>query len=459
MNQASTAIRLFQAVNNIDKIEKIGTWSSKEEDFNDEYCVDDDEEEEEEEEEEENDMSDDDAINEKSSNKSMNNTIMRSIYRKLENVSRRSKAEYIYGMSYNEIIKIKAKDYSPEILDNGENEVKELYNNATNSGFGDMKKLETVIDENVRKAKEYNSSECKPSEYYKTRCTEFWTEHFFPHKNIDLQFYKMNIYGPGGKFVAHKDTPEPGLIGTVILNIYDKTRYSNKPFILENQPVNFSRNYMIAFFTDVVHEVSPIESGYRITLVYKVFVKKEEEGDKKEEENKDTDQMKLCKQEIVETLKEIKKPYGILLSHEYILENTVTLKGHDLILEQCLENDKYVTIPVVVKFHADKPVEDQSTCSSSVYPFTDQVIEYISNNSNKQKKAPDWSFISHNCKNIPFFSFNINKDGFLWAEKNEDSCEYTGNESRDGEEDAIYLNYAIIVYNDNNNNTHKKLKK
>jgi hypothetical protein len=26
--------------------------------------------------------------------------------------------------------------------------------------------------------------------------------------------YKINIYGPGGRFVAHKDTPQSGLVGS-----------------------------------------------------------------------------------------------------------------------------------------------------------------------------------------------------------------------------------------------------
>ncbi|EMD36271.1 hypothetical protein CERSUDRAFT_95613 [Gelatoporia subvermispora B] len=62
---------------------------------------------------------------------------------------------------------------------------------------------------------------------------------------IRAELYKLNVYGPGSFFKAHKDTPRgEEMFGSLVLV------------------------FPTAFFSDVEHEVTPIVSGYRVTLTY-----------------------------------------------------------------------------------------------------------------------------------------------------------------------------------------------
>ncbi|KAF9500668.1 hypothetical protein BDN71DRAFT_1381509 [Pleurotus eryngii] len=97
------------------------------------------------------------------------------------------------------------------------------------------------------------------------------------------ELYKLNVYGPGSFFKAHKDTPRSeAMFGSLVLVLpishkggelllrtkeevwtYD----SGATLAQQNEP---SIGY-VAFFGDIEHEVLPVESGHRITLTYNLF--------------------------------------------------------------------------------------------------------------------------------------------------------------------------------------------
>ncbi|KAL4269136.1 iron/ascorbate-dependent oxidoreductase family protein [Pleurotus pulmonarius] len=97
------------------------------------------------------------------------------------------------------------------------------------------------------------------------------------------ELYKLNVYGPGSFFKAHKDTPRSeAMFGSLVLvlpishkggELLLRTKeevwtYDSAAILaLQNEP---SIGY-VAFFGDIEHEVLPVESGHRITLTYNLF--------------------------------------------------------------------------------------------------------------------------------------------------------------------------------------------
>lgn len=97
--------------------------------------------------------------------------------------------------------------------------------------------------------------------------------------SIKLVYDKLNIYGVGGHFKTHKDTPRtPLMIGSLVICfpsefsggdfVLHESRYKNEfPF----QRLSKTHFQWIAFYGDIDHEVLPVVSGNRITLTYNIM--------------------------------------------------------------------------------------------------------------------------------------------------------------------------------------------
>jgi len=86
-----------------------------------------------------------------------------------------------------------------------------------------------------------------------------------------IKFEKMNVYPEGGFFKSHKDTPQPNLLGTLVVCL--PSEFEGGEFKIEDQIINFPSKTIsyIAFFSERVHEVLPVKSGTRITLSYGIY--------------------------------------------------------------------------------------------------------------------------------------------------------------------------------------------
>ncbi|KAF8834700.1 hypothetical protein BDN67DRAFT_1072631 [Paxillus ammoniavirescens] len=101
---------------------------------------------------------------------------------------------------------------------------------------------------------------------------------------INLELYKLNVYGKGSFFKPHKDTPRSERMFGSLVVIFP-ARHEGGDFILrhggeewklesaqtistaaQSPPIGF-----IAFFSDVEHEVMEVTSGYRVTLTYNLY--------------------------------------------------------------------------------------------------------------------------------------------------------------------------------------------
>ena len=101
--------------------------------------------------------------------------------------------------------------------------------------------------------------------------------------HVRSELYKVNSYGPGGLFRAHKDTPrEPNHIGTLVIVL--PTIFEGGEFVLRHGPTEHLLDWTVEgrgehadelhwvfFYSDVEHEIKPVKSGYRLTISYNVY--------------------------------------------------------------------------------------------------------------------------------------------------------------------------------------------
>ncbi|PFH45840.1 hypothetical protein AMATHDRAFT_43930 [Amanita thiersii Skay4041] len=94
-----------------------------------------------------------------------------------------------------------------------------------------------------------------------------------------IEFYKLLLYQTGSHFLAHRDTPKAdGMFATMIILL--PSRYTGGEVHLthagEKKVFDFSvssyfGSAVLAWYTDVIHEVKPITSGYRLALSYNII--------------------------------------------------------------------------------------------------------------------------------------------------------------------------------------------
>ena len=356
------------------------------------------------------------------------------------------------------------------------------------SGFGDMNALETKVDITVRNAHEMDSTLVVPEPCLIEQIKKEWSEHLYP-TDIRVEFYKMNIYGKGGKFVSHLDTPDKGLLGTALVVVGNSTTRTKRKYKWSEDPdftlgsKEFSLKYgdLLLFFSDVEHSVLEIEEGYRATLAFKIYsttatneiifpqiqsapLKEQEEEEEKKpsaEKNPVLFHLQLAdtKKHLKELLMKYKGNYGFILSHQYVRQDE-TFKGMDqLVIEilQELPEKKCLVFPVVTTFEGEwensEVRENPPTCTSHVYPITESIVQkalkdkevtsVVETPGLQFRPSSEMQEIS-DLQNISFYIYDQN-EGYKWLYEHKDSAAYVGNNCEDGSENSIYLYFAVVV--------------
>ena len=101
-------------------------------------------------------------------------------------------------------------------------------------------------------------------------------------QNIRAELYKLNVYGPGGHFKAHVDTPRcPEMFGSLVVCL--PTQFAGGALSVRHRGNEVQFNWSssaenpaekiqwAAFFSDIEHEVLPVANGHRITLTYNLY--------------------------------------------------------------------------------------------------------------------------------------------------------------------------------------------
>ena len=135
------------------------------------------------------------------------------------------------GCEYNDVVQYYSKidDLLPS-----------WFEHSAISGYGDMQSLETKVDCEVRNAREIPASEFEVEPEFLEKIQESWKTHFLP-RNVRAVPYKIHLYGPGGHFKSHRDTPETGLVGTFLVGLADTSSTSEGHFRIGDKTLKAQR--------------------------------------------------------------------------------------------------------------------------------------------------------------------------------------------------------------------------
>jgi hypothetical protein len=156
---------------------------------------------------------------------------------------------------------------------------------ATQAPFG--RGAERVVDTAVRDALEIAADDLtvtfqSPTWFHKQETTLenelLESRAFRPLNARRLVLYKLHLYGPGGHFDEHKDTPHgPGHIMSGILILgspYDggALEFAGGGEVRVTRPDPDEKSLRLAaWYTDVPHAVRPVTSGTRVVLQFDLF--------------------------------------------------------------------------------------------------------------------------------------------------------------------------------------------
>ena len=96
-------------------------------------------------------------------------------------------------------------------------------------------------------------------------------------KEVWAEPYKLLLYKPGGHFKPHRDTEKAaGMFGTLIVQLPSEftggdlvVRHAGKEIMVKmSQEGSASYCLIAAHYSDCEHEITPVETGYRLALVY-----------------------------------------------------------------------------------------------------------------------------------------------------------------------------------------------
>lgn len=93
---------------------------------------------------------------------------------------------------------------------------------------------------------------------------------------VAADFYKLLVYDTGSFFIDHRDTEKtPGMFATMVLVLPSThsggelaIKHLGREVVLDPRPEEPSEIGFAAFYADCVHEVRPVKTGCRLTLVY-----------------------------------------------------------------------------------------------------------------------------------------------------------------------------------------------
>lgn len=202
----------------------------------------------------------------------------------------------------------------------------------------------TVVDTTVRNTWELDSSSL---EFRNPAWVEFLKQIIQRTKqelgiegSISAELYKLLLYEQGAFFKAHKDTEKaPGMIGTLVICLPSKHEggdvhlsHSGGKKVLQSGPTSEYGLSVLAWYSDVTHEVKPITSGHRLVVTYNIVqtsanLPKQSAAHLADQADQLGRALKLWRRNYLET-----NPHSIyILEHKYTSTSLklASLKGRD----------------------------------------------------------------------------------------------------------------------------------
>ena len=153
---------------------------------------------------------------------------------------------------------------------------------ATQAPYG--RGSETLIDTAVRKTRQINADQVKLSGRHWPQTLQDILDRVVAglsvSKPVHAELYKLLVYEDGDFFVSHRDTEKaPGMFATLVIVL--PSVYTGGELIIRHNKREVELNLccedaselvaFAAFYADCVHEVKPVTSGCRLTLIYNLL--------------------------------------------------------------------------------------------------------------------------------------------------------------------------------------------
>ena len=161
------------------------------------------------------------------------------------------------------------------------NEISEYMEQAT-YGMGE----ETVVDKNVRDTLQVGTDKFQITnkKFSQAILTDVVPsvkkELGLKDMEVWAEPYKLLLYKPGGHFKPHRDTEKaPGMFGTLIVQLPSEftggdlvVRHADKGVVVKmSQEGSSSYCVIAAHYIGCEHEITKVETGYRLALVYSLY--------------------------------------------------------------------------------------------------------------------------------------------------------------------------------------------
>jgi hypothetical protein len=246
-------------------------------------------------------------------------------------------------------------------------QIREIIEISKKAPFG--KGSKTITDTSVRSAWELNEDELSfRNEDWKDMMGQIAekvkTSLGIEDNAITISLYKLLIYEEGDFFLSHKDSEkEPGMFGTLIIGLPSihtggelVVRFDGKEKVIDfSLPSSNYKIPYVAFFADCDHEVKPITSGYRVSLVYNLLQSAGSPKLGQSETSSQINQMAALLKSMSNSA--ANKPKAVLLEHQYTPANFSldSLKHHDrpraeLLLEAAAKAGYFAELGLVTHY-------------------------------------------------------------------------------------------------------------
>ena len=160
-------------------------------------------------------------------------------------------------------------------------QAKQLIKAATRAPFG--RGAETVVDTNVRRTWQIEANHVSIGGKHWPKTLDVIVkraaEGLGVKGPVTAELYKLLVYDKGSFFVSHRDTEKaPGMFATLVVALPSQSkggelvvRHNDREVRLDLQCDEPSEVAFAAFYADCVHEVLPVTSGCRATLVFNLM--------------------------------------------------------------------------------------------------------------------------------------------------------------------------------------------
>jgi hypothetical protein len=140
---------------------------------------------------------------------------------------------------------------------------------------------ETIVDTDVRRVWQIEPSQFalrNPGwEAQVGAMVKAVTQRFAIGGRVRRELYKLLVYEPGDFFAPHRDTEKaPGMFATLVVSL--PSPHEGGTLVVEHEgecariefggPESEFRTAYAAFYADCRHEITPVQSGYRVCLIY-----------------------------------------------------------------------------------------------------------------------------------------------------------------------------------------------